>query len=80
MMSRMCVCKADPVSKKAIPLIANSTIKLTANTSAVKTSMSVWNPTPVVATTDVQDKEECVSVFANDDDITLTEEDIGDLF
>ena len=43
-------------------------------------SKSVWKPTPVVVTIDIQDEDECVIISEQDDDITLTEEEIGNLF
>ena len=50
------------------------------NTTASKTSTYVWRPTPVDTTTDVQDEDECAIISKDDNDVTLTEEEIGNLF
>ena len=59
--------------------VTKPTTKPTANTSPVMMNASVWKLTPVVATIDAQDEDECVSISADDEDITFIEEEIGNL-
>ena len=42
-------------------------------------STSVWKAIPIVGTIDAQNEDECIAIFADDDDITLTERGVGSL-
>ena len=39
----------------------------------------MWKPIPLVASVDIQDKDECIVISTGDDNINLTEE-IGNQF
>ena len=47
--------------------------------TTTKAVASVWKPNPIIATTDVQD-DECAHISADDNEVTLSEEEIGNLF
>ena len=55
--------------------------KLTAsNLTTTRVVASVWKPTPIVATVDVQDDYECVVISTHNYEVTMTEDEIGNLF
>ena len=78
-MPKIPIVKAGPIGKKTIQFVTKSTSKPPANTLAVKMSTSVRKPTPVVETTNVQDKNEHVIISTDNCDIMLTEEEIDNL-
>ena len=69
------------VQTKTLPLGKNMVKFTTQPTSTypTKTVTSVCKPTPTLGTIDVQDKGE-IAVLADDDETTLTEDEIGNLF
>ena len=69
------VAKAEPFGKNTMQFVTRSTTI----TSAVEMSTFVWKLTPIIATTDIKDEDECGIVSTDDDDINMTEEKIGNL-
>ena len=66
--------KVSAIGKKMVQFVPKTT-----NSSSMKAVISAWKPTPTVATTDVLNYEEVV-IVTEDDEVTLTEDEIGNPF
>ena len=66
--------KTQPIGKKTVQF---NTKPITYN--SMKTVTSIQKPTPLVATINAQDKDE-IPISADDDEVTLTENDIRNHF
>ena len=64
MIPKMPIVKAGSFGKKIIQFVTKPTVKSTANTTAVNTS--VWKPIPIIGAIDVQEEDEYDVISAND--------------